>query len=52
MLPVVVDQLNHALQDFSPAEVATLTKLLRRMTARLDGTATAGVAAAHRVRKP
>jgi DNA-binding MarR family transcriptional regulator len=36
MLPIVVDRLNHALQDFSAAEVATLAKLLRRMTARLE----------------
>jgi DNA-binding MarR family transcriptional regulator len=35
-LPLVVDRLNHALSDFTPAEVATLTSLLTRMIARLE----------------
>ena len=35
-LPLVVERLNHALSDFTPAEVATLTSLLTRMIARLE----------------
>ena len=35
MVPIVVGRLNDALQDFSAAELATLTKLLRRMAERL-----------------
>ncbi len=35
-LPLVVARLNHALSDFTPAEVATLTSLLTRMIARLE----------------
>ncbi len=52
MLPVVVDRLNYALQDFSAAEVATLAKLLRRMTSRLDSSATAAGASARKVHAP
>ena len=37
LLPIVVDRLNHALAEFSAAEVATLAKLLRRLIARLEG---------------
>ncbi len=36
MLPLVVGHLNDALQDLSATEVATLAKLLRRVTARLE----------------
>lgn len=39
MVPIVVARLNDALQDFSAAELATLTKLLRRMTERLESAA-------------
>jgi len=41
-LPLVVDRLNHALADFTPAEVETLTSLLTRMIARLETPAAAG----------
>ena len=37
LLPIVVGRLNHALAEFSATEVATLTKLLRRLIARLEG---------------
>ena len=36
LVPIVVDQLNHALQDFSAAEVVTFGKMLRRMISRLE----------------
>jgi DNA-binding MarR family transcriptional regulator len=36
MLPVVVDRLNEALQDLSASELATLVRLLRRISARLN----------------
>ena len=52
MLPVVVERLNYALQDLSAAEVATLAKLLRRLTSRLDGSAAAGAAPTRRVHAP
>lgn len=34
--PLVVERLNHALADFSAADVATLTALLKRLIARLE----------------
>jgi len=51
MVPVVVGRLNNALQDFSAAEVATLAKLLRRLTTRLE-TGAPCVAAPRKVRRP
>jgi DNA-binding MarR family transcriptional regulator len=51
LLPIVVERLNAALQDFSAAEVATLAKLLRRLTARLENPQAEGDAA-RRVPKP
>jgi DNA-binding MarR family transcriptional regulator len=37
LLPIVVERLNHALAEFSAAEVATLARLLRRLIGRLEG---------------
>jgi DNA-binding MarR family transcriptional regulator len=51
MVPLVVDQLNDALQDLTAAEVATLTKLLRRVTARLDARDAAALPDTPAVRK-
>ncbi|MBS0394425.1 MAG: MarR family transcriptional regulator [Proteobacteria bacterium] len=36
LIPIVVERLNHALADFSAADVATLARLLRRLSARLE----------------
>ncbi len=52
MLPVVVDRLNFALQDFSAAEIATLAKLLRRMTSRLGSAAPAAGAPSRQAHAP
>jgi DNA-binding MarR family transcriptional regulator len=52
MLPIVVNRLNHALQDFTAAEVATLAKLLRRLMTRLETGAAASAPAARKSRKP
>ena len=49
--PIVIGRLNHALQDFSAAEFATLSKLLRRLIARLEEAAPAAVSASRRSRK-
>ncbi len=48
-LPLVVDRLNQALADFTPAEVAAFTSLLTRMIARLEfeSAGTAHAAEAH-----
>ena len=52
MVPLVVDRLNDALGDFSAAEVATLAKLLRRMTARLEAHDPPCAPAARKATKP
>jgi DNA-binding MarR family transcriptional regulator len=36
LLPTVVERLNHALEEFTPTEVATLTRLLLRLIDRLE----------------
>jgi DNA-binding MarR family transcriptional regulator len=52
MLPIVVDRLNYALQDFSAAEVTMLAKLLRRLMARLDDAGGEPIAPARKGAKP
>jgi len=47
MLPIVIAKLNDALQDFTAAELSTFTKLLRRLTERLES----GIACPATVRK-
>jgi DNA-binding MarR family transcriptional regulator len=52
LLPVVVEQLNDALADFTAEEVAMLAKLLRRLIARLQATAAVNADPHRRVAKP
>ena len=52
LVPIVVGRLNYALQDFSAAEVATLGKLLRRMTSRLEADGAPCAASPRRIAKP
>jgi DNA-binding MarR family transcriptional regulator len=52
LLPLVVDRLNFALDDFSAAEVVILIKLLSRLIARLESPYEAPALAARKGSRP